>query len=163
MLESTATRSLPVGEGWGEGISRMAATFPNTLTAHTSLLVGRILVSDISPQGENPRPITPLPLHAVLRIGCQIRASKRRLGLDPIKSAKSSALCWVFNSIYLSYTQFSKRKPSTRSNSRRLLLNKTSPSLRAWAAMCRSFSPISRPVFSSSARILPKWAAALMP
>ena len=29
--------------------------------------VGRILVSDISPQGENPHPITPLPSNAALR------------------------------------------------------------------------------------------------
>ena len=28
----------PVGEGWGEGILRMAATFPNTLTAQIQAL-----------------------------------------------------------------------------------------------------------------------------
>ena len=28
----------PVGEGWGEGIPRMAATFPNTLTAQIQAL-----------------------------------------------------------------------------------------------------------------------------
>ena len=28
----------PVGEGWGEGILPIAATFPNTLTAHIQAL-----------------------------------------------------------------------------------------------------------------------------
>ncbi|TNL40284.1 hypothetical protein EUA30_08295 [Neisseria meningitidis] len=29
----------PVGEGWGEGILRISATFPNTLTAQTQALL----------------------------------------------------------------------------------------------------------------------------
>ncbi len=42
--------------------------------------------------------------------------------------------------------QFSSNKPGTLSNSRRLLVTRARPSLRAWAAMCRSLTPIGWPV-----------------
>jgi hypothetical protein len=51
--------------------------------------------------------------------------------------------------------QFSSRKPSTRSNSRRLFVTKTRPSLRAWPAIWRSFTPIGLPLRSRSARMSP--------
>lgn len=51
--------------------------------------------------------------------------------------------------------QFSSSRPGTRWNSRRLLLTRVSPSLRAWAAMCRSFTPMGVPLPSRWARICP--------
>ena len=36
--ESAAICSLPVGEGWGEGIPRISAIIPNTLTAQIQAL-----------------------------------------------------------------------------------------------------------------------------
>jgi hypothetical protein len=51
--------------------------------------------------------------------------------------------------------QFSVSNPGTRSNSPRLLVTSVSPSLRAWAAMCRSFTPIGRPTLSSALRMAP--------
>ena len=55
----------------------------------------------------------------------------------------------------LNIAQFSSRKPSTRSNSRRLFVTKTRPSLRAWPAICRSFTPIGVPLRSRSAWMSP--------
>ena len=51
--------------------------------------------------------------------------------------------------------QFSSCKASTRSNSRRLLVTRVKPSLRAWAAICRSFTPMVWPRISSLARMAP--------
>ena len=42
----------PVGEGWGEGILRMAATFPNTLTAQNTSLAACCPLSNSLPRGE---------------------------------------------------------------------------------------------------------------
>ena len=52
-------------------------------------------------------------------------------------------------------TQFSISSAGTRSNSAVLLVTSTKPSLRAWAAMCRSFTPMGRPSFSRWARMAP--------
>ena len=43
------------------------------------------------------------------------------------------------------HTQRAVRRPSTRSNSRWLLVTRVSASLRAWAAICRSLGPITSP------------------
>ena len=51
--------------------------------------------------------------------------------------------------------QFSVSSAGTRSNSLKLLVTSTSPSLRACAAMCRSLMPIVSPFFSRAARINP--------
>lgn len=51
--------------------------------------------------------------------------------------------------------QFSSRSPSMRSNSRRLLVTSTSPSLRACPAICRSLTPMGVPLRSRSARMSP--------
>ena len=42
----------PVGEGWGEGIPRISATFPNTLTAQNTSLAACCPLSNSLPQGE---------------------------------------------------------------------------------------------------------------
>ncbi|EKY05198.1 hypothetical protein HMPREF9120_01951 [Neisseria sp. oral taxon 020 str. F0370] len=44
--------------------------------------VGRILVSDVSPQGENSRSVTPLPPHDALAAGRRIRESDLRCALS---------------------------------------------------------------------------------
>ena len=42
----------PVGEGWGEGIPRISATFPNTLTAQNTSLAACCPLSNSLPRGE---------------------------------------------------------------------------------------------------------------
>lgn len=83
----------------------------------------------------------------------------RTRALDKARSKTSEADAGT----QASATQFSSHKPSTRSNSRRLLVIRTRPSLRAWAAMCRSFTPKVVPRFSSAAGMLPWHAEALSP
>ena len=57
--------------------------------------------------------------------------------------------------VHPAVTQFSVSRPGTRSNSRRLFDTSVRPSLRAWAAMCRSLTPMGRPAASSAARTAP--------
>ena len=42
----------PVGEGWGEGILQISATFPNTLTAQNTSLAACCPLSNSLPRGE---------------------------------------------------------------------------------------------------------------
>ena len=53
------------------------------------------------------------------------------------------------------WTQFSTIKPGILENSDVLFVTTTKPSLRAWAAMCKSFTPIGCPAFSKWLRIAP--------
>ena len=45
----------PVGEGWGEGILQIAATFPNTPTAQNTSLAACCPLSNSLPRGEGGR------------------------------------------------------------------------------------------------------------
>jgi hypothetical protein len=52
-------------------------------------------------------------------------------------------------------TQFYTINPGTRANSDTLLVTTTKPWLRAWAAMCKPFTPMGAPNFSKEQRMEP--------
>lgn len=61
----------------------------------------------------------------------------------------------VFDQVHAAAIQLSSSKAGTRANSRWLWVTRVRPSLRAWAAMCRSFSLMGWPARSNAVRIWP--------
>jgi len=65
-----------------------------------------------------------------------------------LAAKKESAAVWqwshatVIRDQFKGMTQFSTIKPGTLTNSDTLWVTTTKPSLRAWAAMCKSFTPM---------------------